>query len=153
MAGFSLSLPLWAVSDDTEFLSGVGGWAVITVVIGGCARAFGTQAPIDDFGLVEDEAIEHVVVVGRGQAWRVTDRAIDVGDDATGSADNVVVVVANPGLVARNHAEWLNPSDQTDGGESVENVVHGLAGHVGQSSSNRRQDRLGVGVWIVVDSF
>ena len=92
------------------------GWvdrAVITVVIGGCARTVGTQAPVDDFGLVENEALEHVVVVGRSQAWRIADRAIDVGDDAARSTHDVMVVVANPRLVAGNHAQRLDPANET----------------------------------------
>jgi hypothetical protein len=64
-----------------------------------------------------------------------------------------MVIVADPGLVARNHAQWLNPPHQTDGGERVENVVYGLAGHVGELGSDRRQDRLGVSVRVVVNSF
>ena len=65
---------------------------------GGWAQAFGAPAPVDDLGLVDLEAR----VVGRGQAGRVADRAVDVGDGAAGPAHDVVVVVADPRLVARH---------------------------------------------------
>src|SRR5215510_1064414 len=51
--------------------------------------AVGAQAPVDDLGLVDREA----VVVGRGQAGRLADRAVDVGDGAARPADQVMVVV------------------------------------------------------------
>jgi hypothetical protein len=48
---------------------------------------------------VEDEAIQSVVIVRRGQAGRVTDCTVDVGDDAAGSAYDVMVVVADSRLI------------------------------------------------------
>jgi hypothetical protein len=153
MAGFSLSLPLCVVSDDTEFLSGVRGWAVITGVIGGWTRTVGTQAPVDDFGLVENKALEHVVAVGRCQTRRVTHSAVDVGDHAARSTHDVMVVVADPGLVTGNHAQGLDPTHKANGGECVENVVDGLAGDVGKTGADGRQDRLGIGMRMGVNRF
>ncbi len=92
-----------------------------------------------------------LVVVGRSQAWRVADRAVDVGDNAARPAHDVVVVVADPGFVTGNHAQRLDPAHQTDGGEGVENVVHGLAGDIGKSAADGRQDRLGVSMRMGVD--
>ena len=78
----------------------------------GCARrgggAPGAQAPVDDLGLVDHEA----VVVRGGQAGRVADGAVDVGDGAARPADDVVVVVADPGLVAGHRAGRLDAADQ-----------------------------------------
>src|SRR3954454_17388901 len=53
----------------------------------------GAPAPVDDLGLVDDEAR----VVGGGQARRVPDRAVDVGDGTAGAAHHVVVVVVHTG--------------------------------------------------------
>jgi hypothetical protein len=95
---------------------------------------------------VENEAIQRVVVVGRNQARRLTDRTIDVGDNPTGSANDVMVVVADPTLIAGNHSQWLDPPEQTYRRQRVEDVVHGLAGHIGQAAAYCRQDRLGIGM-------
>jgi hypothetical protein len=47
------------------------------------------QAPIDDLGLVDGEAL----IVRRGQTRGVADGAVDVGDDPAGPAHDVVMVV------------------------------------------------------------
>src|SRR2546429_1174244 len=71
--------------------SGVGGSRYPGAGGGG---AVGAQAPVDDLGLVDREA----VVVGRGQAgWRA-DRAVDVRDDATRPAHDVVMIVPDASL-------------------------------------------------------
>ena len=59
-------------------------------------QAAGAAAPVDDLGLVDGEA----VVVTRMQARTLADRAVDVGDGAALPADDVVVVVSDPQLVA-----------------------------------------------------
>src|SRR5918996_4824680 len=64
----------------------------------GCGGAVGAQAPVDDLGLVDREA----VVVGRGQAGRGADGAVDIGDGTARPADDVVMVVPDPRLVARH---------------------------------------------------
>src|SRR5664279_1578348 len=55
-----------------------------------CGGTVGAQAPVDDLGLVDREA----VVVGRGQTGRACDGAVDVGDDTTRPTDDVVVVLS-----------------------------------------------------------
>src|SRR6202012_5214827 len=55
----------------------------------------GAQAPVGDFGLVDNEA----VVLRGGQAGRVADRAVDIGDGTAGTAYDVMVVVADAALV------------------------------------------------------
>src|SRR5918999_668641 len=47
----------------------------------------GAQAPVDDLGLVDRIAVG----VGRGQAGRVADGAVDIGDGAARAAHEVVV--------------------------------------------------------------
>src|SRR4051812_20681641 len=66
-----------AVLSGTGFLSGISR---------GAGRA---EAPVDDLGLVDRVA----VVVGRSQAWRVSDGAIDIGDGTARPAHDVVMVV------------------------------------------------------------
>jgi hypothetical protein len=64
-----------------------------------------------------------------------------------------MVVVADTRLIAGNHAQWLDPTNQPDGGQSVENVVHGLSGDIGKSAADRGQNSLGVSVRMVMDRF
>ena len=92
-------------------------------------------------------------MVGRGQARRVTDSAVDIGDDAARSTHDVMVVVADTRLIAGDHAQWLDPTNEPDGGQRVENVVHGLSGDIGKSAADRGQDGLGVSVRMVMDRF
>src|ERR1700730_10053520 len=57
---------------------------------------FGTSAPVDDLGFVDLVAR----VVGGRQARGVADRTVDVDHPAAGPADEAVVGVIAPGLVA-----------------------------------------------------
>ena len=93
---------------------------------------------------MENEAIQRVVVIGRNQARRLTDRTVDIGDDPTRSANDVMVVVADPRLITGNHSQWLDPPNQTYRRQRIEHVVHGLARDIGQAAAYRRQDRLGI---------
>ena len=58
--------------------------------------AIGTAAPIDDLGLVD---LEPGVVV-RGEARYLTDGAIDIDRAPARAADEMVVVVPHPDLIA-----------------------------------------------------
>ena len=55
-----------------------------------------------------------------------------------------MVVVADPRLIAGNHAQRLDPANETDGGQRIEDVINGLAGDIGKAGPHRRQDRLGI---------
>ena len=68
------------------------------------AEQAGAQ-PVDDLGLVDGEA---AVVRLRASRAPVADGAVDVGDVAAGAAHDVVVVVADPRLVARDRAGRLD---------------------------------------------
>src|SRR3954471_10958211 len=140
IAGFSLSLPCAAAE------SGITGqppsalrstpcgslWlSVICLAVpsngfssqrGWCGGAGGAQAPVDDLGLVDAEA----GVVGGGEARRVADGAVDVGDRAARAAHHVVVVVVDARLVARDRAGRLDPAYESSGGQRVQRVVDGL---------------------------
>ena len=84
------------------------------------------------------------------QARRLADRAVDVGDGAAGAAHHVVVVVADPRLVARHRARRLDPADQPCGRQRVQRVVDGLVRDIGQIGAYGPDDRLGVGVRVGV---
>src|SRR3984893_16456649 len=60
----------------------------------GGSGTVGGQGPVDELGLVDREA----VVVGRGQARGLADRAVDVSDDAARPAHDVVVIVPDASL-------------------------------------------------------
>src|SRR5690606_1480731 len=96
--------------SDTGILPGVGGC--------GGGGAGGAQAPVDDLGLVDHET----VVVRRGQAGCGPDRAVDVGDRAARPADDVVVVVTDPRLVASHRAGRLDAAHQPRHGKRAQDV-------------------------------
>ena len=79
---------------------------------------------MDDFSLVDAEA----VVTLRAHAGRAADGAIDVGNGTTGTADDVVVVVTDPGLVSRHRARGLNVPHESGVAERPKSVVDGLVG-------------------------
>ena len=88
-----------------------------------CRDTVGAAAPVDDLGLVDLVAR----VVGGRQARGVADRAVDVDHPAAGSADEVVVVVADPVLVAGRRPGRLDAPEEALVGEDAEGVVHRLA--------------------------
>jgi hypothetical protein len=68
------------------------------------------------------------VVVGRGQAGRLTDRAIDVSNHTARPAHNVVVVVPDAPFEPGRAAGRFDTAHESYRGEGVEPVVHGLQG-------------------------
>lgn len=83
---------------------------------------FGTATPVDDLGFVDLV----VGVVRVCQAWGVTDGTVGIDHPAAGSADEMVMVVADAVLVTGWRACWLDTSDDPLIGEGSESVVHGL---------------------------
>src|SRR4051812_27338605 len=104
----------WRCSNGLARRSGVAG-GVLTG---------GALTPVDDFGLVD--AVPGGI--GRLQAWRSPDGAVDVHHPAARSADHVVVVVADAVLETSRGPGGLDPSDETVVGQHAEGVVHRLAG-------------------------
>src|SRR5690349_6786091 len=66
----------------------------LTSVVDAAGLAARTQAPEGHFGLVDLEPVR----LGRVQARRLADGAVDVGDLAAAAADDVMVVVTGPAL-------------------------------------------------------
>jgi hypothetical protein len=87
-----------------------------------CHDALGASAPVDDLGFVDLVA----PVVGGRQARGVADRTVDVDHPAAGSADEVVVVVTDPILVAGRRPGRLDAPEEALVGEGREGVVHRL---------------------------
>src|SRR5258708_22288576 len=96
------------------------------------------QAPVDDLGLVDREAM----IIGSGQARRLADRAVDVSDDAARPAHDVVVVVADPSLEPGGAAGRFDAAYESRHGQRMEGVIHGLHGDVAYAITNPGGDRL-----------
>src|SRR5689334_25274515 len=108
----------------------------------GSSGAGGAQAPVDDLGLVDREA----VVVGRGQAGRLADRAVDVSDDAARPSHDVVMIVPDTSLEPRRGAGRLDAAHEGRRGDRVEGVIHGLEGDMADAVAHAGGDRLYAGV-------
>src|SRR6185312_15943749 len=115
----------------------------------GSSGAGGAQAPVDDLGLVDREA----VVVGRGQAGRLADRAVDVSDGTARPAHDVVMVVADPSLEPGRAAGRLDAAHQSRVGERVQGVIHGLQGDMADALAYPRGDGLDAEVVTVPDGL
>ena len=62
----------------------------------------------------------------------VADGAVDIGDGTARAAHDVVVVVADPRLVAGHGAGRLDAPHQARGGQRTQHVVDGLVGHLAE---------------------
>src|SRR5664280_2584109 len=111
-----------------------------------CGGAVEAQAPVDDLGLVDREA----VVVGGGQAGGGTDGAIDVGQETARPAHDVVVVVPDPRLVARHGARRLDAPHQARRSQRTQHVVHRLMGHLTEILTHDTDERVRVGMRMLV---
>lgn len=92
------------------------------------------------------------MVRGR-QTGCLANSTVDIGDNPARPADDVMVVVADPGLVARDGARGLDLSHQARGGQGMQHVVHGLPGYVGQRKTHGTENRFRVGVWMRIHCF
>ncbi len=82
-----------------------------------------TAAPEDHLGFVDLVT----GVGGGGQARGVADRAVDIDHPAAGTADEVVVVVTDPILVACRRSGGLDASDEVLVSQNPKGVVDRLA--------------------------
>lgn len=86
------------------------------------AETAGTSAPVHDFGFIDFEAM----IITGFEAWRGTDSAIDVEDQATASTHQVMVIVADSILEPSGRASGLDSPDETLVGEGTEGVIDRL---------------------------
>ncbi len=84
--------------------------------------------------------------LGRFETWRRTDGAVDVSGHATNPAHHVMVVVADPCLVAGGTSRWFDPTEELCRREGTQRVVHGLTRDTAELVVDRSEDRLHVGV-------
>lgn len=92
-------------------------------------------------------------MVRRDEAWCLPDGAVDIGDDPAGAAYDVVVIVADPGLIASDVTRRLNAPHQARSGQGAKNVVDRLTRDVRQAGTNRADNGLGVGMGARAHSF
>ena len=97
-----------------------------------------TAPPVGDLGLVDLVA----PVVGRRETRGGADRAVDVDHTAAGSANQMVMIVADPILEASRRSGGLNAPDQPLGDQEAQGVVHRLQG----DGADLGPDDLGHGV-------
>lgn len=100
------------------------------------------EAPEDDLGLIDQEAVGR----RRLQAGGVANGAIDVAGVPARAADEVVMVVVDPGLVAGRMPGGLDAPQKPGAGESVEGVVDRLCRDAPKPPGDRRAHRVCVGV-------
>ncbi len=93
------------------------------------------------------------MIVGRGQARRRADRAVNVSDDAARPAHDVVVVVPDASLEPGRAAGRFEAAYKARRGEHVEGVVHGLQGDVAYAITHPGGDRLDAEVVTVPDGL
>ena len=98
----------------------------------GLVAAVRAVSPVDDLGLLDLEA---VIVVG-GETRRLTDGAVDVDHDATGAADEVMVIVTDSILVSRGRPRGLNPAGQAPVDQRSQGVVYRLPGNRSDAPSH-----------------
>ncbi len=84
----------------------------------------GASTPEDDLGFVDLVA----GVVGSDQARGVASSTVNVDHPAAGSADEVVVVITDPVLVAGRRPGRLDALEEALVGEDRQGVVHRLTG-------------------------
>ena len=112
----------------------------------GFGRACGAKTPVHDLGLIDHEA----VIVGSRKTGCVADCTVDVRNRTAGAADDVVVVVADPGLVSGNRARGLDVADKAGVGKGLEHVVDRLVGNIGKVTAHGLDDRVRVRMRVFV---
>ena len=106
------------------------------------APTLGTATPEDHLGLAD---LETRCVVGR-ETGRLTGDAVDVDREAAVAADEVMVVVADPGLEARGTACRLDAAHDAGVVKRTEDVVDRLGGERAEPRASGRLDLLDGGV-------
>jgi hypothetical protein len=71
-------------------------------------------------------------VIGGLEARSLSDCAVDIGEAAALSANEVVVIVPDPAFETCRASRGFDPAYETRRGEGVEGLVYGLERHVAQ---------------------
>lgn len=91
--------------------------------------------------------------IGCSETRRFSDRTVGIGDDPTGTAYDVVVVVANPGLIPRHVTGRLYPPHELCRSQRIEHVVNGLTRHRRQHGTHNGEDGLGVRMRVTLNGL
>lgn len=97
-------------------------WREVMLYLSKTVRAL---APVDDFRLVDPET----GVGGGGEAGCVADSTIDVHGFSAGAADEMVVIVTDPGFVKRGGSGWLDAADEALLRQDPDTIVNSLPGN------------------------
>jgi hypothetical protein len=73
-----------------------------------CLLALGTQAPKDDFGLLDNKSM----IGGGFQAGGMTYGTVHIGRHTAAAADDVMVIVSHPCLIASRMTRRLDAPDK-----------------------------------------
>jgi hypothetical protein len=92
------------------------------ISVGFLGQAIGTASPVCDLGLVN--LVAHVV--GRRETGSGADHAVNIDQAAADSANQMMVVVADPILESGGRTGGLNPPDEAFCDQDPESVVHRL---------------------------
>jgi aminoglycoside N3'-acetyltransferase len=103
----------------------------------------GADAPVDDFGLVDDKAKG----IGRVKAGGMTHRAVNIDGVVTSSTNQMMVVVADSRFVQRGSSGGFDSAEDTGGNQCVQVVVDRLARDSRGTRPCRCNDKLGVAVF------
>lgn len=87
----------------------------------------------------------------RCQARGPTDRAVDIDDEVARSAYEMVMVVPDSPLIARDGPGRLDAPDESDFGEGVQRIVDSLMGDSGKMLADGPDDGLSVRVRLIAD--
>lgn len=106
-----------------------------------CVRpcAVGAATPVHDLGFIDLESL----VVGRGQAGRVTHRTVDVNGPITDPADQVMMVVTDPGFVPSRRTGRLDATDKALVGHDPKGVIDCLTGDRADLTADKARDVVG----------
>ena len=100
--------------------------------------ALRADAPIDDFGLINDKALR----IGRCKARRKTNRTLNINRELTPTANEVMVVISHPSLVKRRPTSGLYAAKDSRRHKRVEIVVNRLTRHTWVALSGGRNNEL-----------
>jgi hypothetical protein len=89
-------------------------------------------------------------VIGGLEARSLSDCAVDIGDAATLSANEVMMVVPNPALETCRASRGFDPAYETCRGEGMKGLIYGLERHVTEPVAYTGGD--GVDVQMVADT-
>jgi hypothetical protein len=93
------------------------------------------------------------MVVRRSQAGRLADRAVDVKDDTTRPAHDMMMVIADASLEPDRAARRLDAADEARLGQRMQSLVYGLQGDMAHPVTHPGSKCLGPEMITMADRF